>query len=165
MLIGMILRYYSNVRMFDIIFSKIWEDPLLRLPSQKEYKEIMVLVTPYLPGSDDLTTLSYYLDLLLEIFRFGNQNLRAVCADDRAVLDPSRLELLEKSILLGDRPNVDGLTSTDMTYAVLLLRICLRYVLYLLSDAVEHFLWNSRAKLIQYIPHNCDTFISYLSVY
>ena len=86
--------------MFDIIFSKLWEDRLLRLPSQKEYKEITVSVTPYLPESDDLTTLSYHLDLLLEILRFGNQNLRAVCADDKAGLDPSRLELLEKSIFL-----------------------------------------------------------------
>jgi hypothetical protein len=85
-------------RMFDIIFSKLLEDQLLRSPVLREYKDITVLATASIPGSDDLTTLSYHLDLLLEIFRFGNQNLRAVCADDRAVLDPSRLELLEKSI-------------------------------------------------------------------
>jgi hypothetical protein len=91
------LRIFSDGRMFDIIFSKLLEDKLLRLPSEREYKEIIVLVTPCSPDSDDLTTLSYHLDLLLEIFRFGNQNLRAVCADDKAVLDPSRLELLEKS--------------------------------------------------------------------
>ena len=84
--------------MFDIIFSKLFEDQLLRLPQQKDYKEITVLVTPCLPGSDDLTTLSYHLDLLLQIFCFGNYNLRAVCVDDKAVLDPSRLELLERSI-------------------------------------------------------------------
>jgi hypothetical protein len=83
--------------MFDIIFSKLLEDQLLRLPLLKEYKDITVLVTPCSPDSDDLATLSYHLDLLLDIFRFGNRNLRAVCADDRAVLDPSRLELLEKS--------------------------------------------------------------------
>jgi hypothetical protein len=88
--------------MFDIIFSKLLEDQLLRLPLLKEYKDITVLVTPFSPDSDDLTTLSYHLDLLLEIFRFGNQNLRAVCADDKAVLDPSRLELLEKSSLFSD---------------------------------------------------------------
>lgn len=117
--------------MFDIIFSKLLEDHLLRLPVQKEYKDIKVLVTPCLPASDDLTTLSYHLDLLLEIFRFGNQNLRSVCADDKAVLDPSRLELLEKSISIQDRSDADGLTSTDMTYAVLLSRICLRYLLQL----------------------------------
>ena len=87
-----------NGRMFDIIFSKLLEDRLLRLPVQKEYKDITVLFTPCSPGSDDLTTLSYHLDLLLEIFRFDNQYLRAVCADDKAMLDPSRLELLEKSI-------------------------------------------------------------------
>ena len=90
----------SDDRMFDIIFSKLLEDQLLRLPVQKEYKDITVSVTPCSPESDDLTTLSYHLDLLLEIFRFGNQNLRTVCVDDRAVLDPSRLELLEKSIFL-----------------------------------------------------------------
>jgi hypothetical protein len=102
--------------MFDIIFSKLLEDQLLRLPMQKEYKDITVQTTLVAPGTDDLATLSYHLDLLLEIFRFGNQNLRAVCADDKAVLDPSRLELLEKN----------GLTATDMTYAVLVVRICLR---------------------------------------
>ena len=84
--------------MFDIIFSKLLEDRLLRLPVQKEYKDITVLFTPCCPGSEDLTTLSYHLDLLLEIFRFENQYLRAVCADDKAMLDPSRLELLEKSL-------------------------------------------------------------------
>jgi len=118
-----------NKRMFDIIFSKLLEDQLLRLPVQKEYKDISVMVTPCAPGTDDLATLSYHLDLLLEIFRFGNQNLRAVIADDKAVLDPSRLELLEKSMFFQLRSSQsDGLTSTDMTYAVLLVRICLRYV-------------------------------------
>jgi hypothetical protein len=96
--------------MFDIIFSKLLEDQLLRSPVQKEYKDITVSITTCIPGSDDLTTLSYHLDLLLEIFRFGNQNLRAVCADDRAVLDPSRLELLEKSASL------DYLTDLRWTY-------------------------------------------------
>ena len=116
-------------RMFDIIFSKLLEDQLLRLPVQREYKDITVMVTPCVPGTDDPATLSYHLDLLLEIFRFGNQNLRAVIADDKAVLDPSRLELLEKSMFFQLRSSQsDGLTSTDMTYAVLLVRICLRYV-------------------------------------
>jgi len=119
-----------NKRMFDIIFSKLLEDQLLRLPVQKEYKDITVMVTPCAPGADDLATLSYHLDLLLEIFRFGNQNLRAVIADDKAVLDPSRLELLEKCMFFQLRSSKsDGLTSTDMTYAVLLVRICLRYIL------------------------------------
>src|SRR5271163_2231447 len=84
--------------MFDIIFSKLLEDRLLRLPMQKEYKDITILFTPCSPGSEDLTTLSYHLDLLLEIFRFDNQYLRVVCAEDKAMLDPSRLELLEKSL-------------------------------------------------------------------
>ena len=110
---------------------------MLRLPVQKEYKDITVLITPCLPHSDDLTTLSYHLDLLLEIFRFGNQNLRSVCADDKAVLDPSRLELLEKSIPILDRSDADGLTSTDMTYAVLLARICLRYHLQMSFSCIE----------------------------
>ena len=98
-------RYASNVieaqrSMFDIIFSKLLEDRLLRLPVQKEYKDITVLFTPCSPGSDDLATMSYHLDLLLEIFRFDNQYLRVVCAEDKAMLDPSRLELLEKSLFL-----------------------------------------------------------------
>jgi hypothetical protein len=83
--------------MFDIIFTKLLEDKLLRLPVQRGYKDTTVLVTTCLPDSDDLMSLSYHLDLLLQIFRLGNRNLRAVCADDRAVLDPSRLELLESS--------------------------------------------------------------------
>jgi hypothetical protein len=83
--------------MFDIIFSKLLEDQLLRLPVQREYKNITVHFTPCSPGSEDLTTLSYHLDLLLEIFRLENKYLRAVCSDDKAMLDPSRLELLEKS--------------------------------------------------------------------
>jgi hypothetical protein len=99
--------------MFDIIFSKLLEDQLLRSPVQKEYKDITLFVTTC-TGSDDSMTLSYHLDLLLEIFRFGNQNLRAVCADDRAVLDPSRLELLEKSTTLVDQTNhqMDSLQQT-----------------------------------------------------
>jgi hypothetical protein len=114
--------------MFDIIFSKLLEDQLLRsMPTEKEYKDITVSVTACIRGCDDLKTLSYHLDLLLEILRFGNQSLRAVCADDRAVLDPSRLELLEKSCPCFFKLTLDGLTSTDMTYAVLLVRICLRY--------------------------------------
>jgi len=85
--------------MFDIIFSKLLEDRLLRLPVHREYKDITILFTPCSPDSDDLTTLSYHLDLLLEIFRFDNQYLRVVCADDKAMLDPSRLEILEKSMM------------------------------------------------------------------
>ena len=106
----------SAHRMFDIIFLRLLEDPLFRPPVQREYKDITALVTPASPESDDLTSLSYHLDLLLEILKFGSQNLRIVCAEDKAVLDPSRLELLEKN----------DLTSTDMTYAFLLARICLR---------------------------------------
>lgn len=87
----------SAHRMFDIIFSKLLEDKLLRPPIEKEYKDITVLVTPVAPECDDLSTFSYHLDLLLGIFRSGNKNLQSVCADDRVVLDPSRLELLEKS--------------------------------------------------------------------
>ena len=83
--------------MFDIIFSKLLEDKLLRPAMLKEYKDITVSVTHVLPGTDDIDTFSYHLDLLLGIFRSGNQSLKAVCADDRAVLDPARLELLEKS--------------------------------------------------------------------
>ena len=85
--------------MFDIIFTKLLEDKLLRSPVQRGYKDTTVLVTTCLPDSDDLMSLSYHLDLLLQIFRLGNRNLQAVCADDRAVLDPSRLqlELLESS--------------------------------------------------------------------
>jgi hypothetical protein len=99
--------------MFDIIFSKLLEDQLLRSPVRKEYKDITLLVTTC-TGSDDLKTLSYHLDLLLEIFRFGNQNLRAVCADDRAVMDPSRLELLEKSTPLVYQTN-DQMDSLQRT--------------------------------------------------
>jgi hypothetical protein len=65
---------------------------------QREYKDITVLITPCLADSNDVVTLSYHLDLLLDIFRLGNENLRSVCSDDKAVLDPSRLELLEKSL-------------------------------------------------------------------
>ena len=95
----------SAHRMFDIIFSKLLEDKLLRPPIEKEYKDIMVVVTPVVPDSDELSTFSYHLDLLLGIFRSGNQSLRSVCADDRAVLDPSRLELLEKSTRSSDFAN------------------------------------------------------------
>jgi len=83
--------------MFDIIFKKLLEHDLLRRPVQKEYKDITVSVTTCPPGSEDLRDLSYHLDLLLQIFRFGNKNLRSVCADDKAVVDPSRLEILENS--------------------------------------------------------------------
>lgn len=93
-------RFNLTASMFDIIFSKLLEDPLLRLPCEREHKDITVSVTLFKSGEDDLSVLSYHLSLLLQIFRFGNQNLRAVCADDKAVLDPSRLELLEKSIHL-----------------------------------------------------------------
>jgi hypothetical protein len=70
-------------------------------------------VTTFQPATDDLLTFCYHLDLLLGIFRFGNQSLRAVCADDRAVLDTGRLEILEKSMFLGRTSNcrwtdVDG---------------------------------------------------------
>ena len=118
----------SAHRMFDIIFSRLLEDPLLRLPVQREYKDIIALVTPASPESDDLTSLSYHLDLLLEILKFGNQNLRIVCAEDKAVLDPSRLELLEKN----------GLTSMDMTYAFILARICLRALFVELRNNAQH---------------------------
>jgi hypothetical protein len=93
-----LVQVLIKFRMFDIIFSKLLQDTLLRPPMQREYKDIIVPVTQFLPQSDDLATFSYHLDLLLGVFRFGNQSLRAVCADDRAVLDPSRLELLEKSL-------------------------------------------------------------------
>ena len=84
--------------MFDIIFTMLLEDRLLRAPVQREYKDIVVSVSPCLAESNDVLTLSYHLDLLLDIFRLGNENLRSVCSDDKAVLDPSRLELLEKSL-------------------------------------------------------------------
>jgi hypothetical protein len=91
--------------MFDIIFTKLLEDSLLRFAIQKEYKDTTVHVTACVPGSDDMMSLSYHLDLLLQIFRLGNRNLWAVCADDKAVMDPSRLELLETSDYLYHRPN------------------------------------------------------------
>jgi len=105
-LIGTNMKDETNSRMFDIIFTKLLEDRLLRAPVQKEYKDISVLITLCLADSDDVVTLSYHLDLLLDIFRMGNENLRSVCSDDKAVLDPSRLELLEQSLLpwkLSDR--------------------------------------------------------------
>ncbi len=91
--------------MFDIIFTMLLEDRLLRAPVQREYKNIVVFVSPCLPESDDILTLSYHLDLLLDIFRLGNENLRSVCSDDKAVLDPIRLELLEKSAFLTQLSN------------------------------------------------------------
>jgi hypothetical protein len=93
-------RGMAKIRMFDIIFTMLLEDRLLRAPVQREYKDIVVSVSPCLAESDDILTLSYHLDLLLDIFRLGNENLRSVCSDDKAVLDPIRLELLEKSAFL-----------------------------------------------------------------
>jgi hypothetical protein len=96
-LIGIVRDLISDNRMFDIIFSKLLTDPLLRSPLERQFKDITVFVTLHSPDSDDLSTLSYHLDLLLEILRFGKDNIRTVCAEDMVVLDPSRLEFLEKS--------------------------------------------------------------------
>ena len=82
--------------MFDIIFSKLLSDPILRAPGEKQYKGISVQKPPYISESDDVAPLLYHLDLLLEILRLGDENIRAVCTDDRVVLDAARLEFLEK---------------------------------------------------------------------